>query len=311
MTTGKSDMDRVGLFQEMGYHTISDPYNGKQLAGFNEAAGKGRQLYPGGEKSKSALPAGYFAEYHRILEGEAYSDPIQIRRDWRKKEAQKIIGKAFYPSAAPKVPSGIGSHYGTFSGPIQYFNAIASKEKAGISGKNFITNPPKKGSGYGYANVFLAKLPDYVNEPYDVARNIAKKESDYHKTKLNGRPEFKISGHVRGLFDTNPFHGETEKFSLPPIQKSGSAPVPFKPSNPPKKPGGNKSGCFDPFPTYASEPYVVRSDKDTSKSHDVAGKKFVPSSGNKTAPMRSILNQNILRSINNNNFRSIERVSAY
>ena len=70
---------------------------------FNEAAGKSKQMLPGGSKDKSALQAGYFNEkYNRILEGEAYSDPIKIRRQYRLKEASKNIGKAFMPSSGDK-----------------------------------------------------------------------------------------------------------------------------------------------------------------------------------------------------------------
>ena len=64
---------------------------------------KGKQLLPGGTKTRSALQAGYFTDkFGRVLEGEAYSDPIKIRRQQRLKEAQKNIGKAFLPSSGEK-----------------------------------------------------------------------------------------------------------------------------------------------------------------------------------------------------------------
>ena len=46
--------------------------------------------------------------------------------------------------------SGVGSHYGTLSGPIGAFSAATKpREKPGKAGKNFLTNPGKIGTGYG------------------------------------------------------------------------------------------------------------------------------------------------------------------
>ncbi len=72
---------------------------------FNQSASKGKQVLPGGSKTISALQAGYFNEkFARVMEGEAYSDPIKIRRQYRIKEAQKNIGKPFLPSCGEKKP---------------------------------------------------------------------------------------------------------------------------------------------------------------------------------------------------------------
>ena len=50
--------------------------------------------------------------------------------------------------------SGVGSHYGTLSGPIGAFSAATKpRDKFGKSGKNFLTNPGKIGTGYGYVCV--------------------------------------------------------------------------------------------------------------------------------------------------------------
>ena len=74
------------------------------VGGFNVAAGKGKQLLPGGSKERSALQHGYFAkEFTRVFENEAYSDPIKMRRQVRLKEAQKNIGKPFLPSNGDKM----------------------------------------------------------------------------------------------------------------------------------------------------------------------------------------------------------------
>ena len=70
---------------------------------FNEKATKGKQMLPGGSKTRSALQAGFFSEkFTRVMEGEAYSDPIKNRRQYRLKESQKNIAKPFLPSSGEK-----------------------------------------------------------------------------------------------------------------------------------------------------------------------------------------------------------------
>jgi len=83
MPEGKSDMERVGLFSEMEYHTIGDRYAGRDPASvpFNQSAYKKRQMIPGGSKIKvEGLQAGYFEPtFKRIMEKEAYNDPVKTR----------------------------------------------------------------------------------------------------------------------------------------------------------------------------------------------------------------------------------------
>ena len=46
--------------------------------------------------------------------------------------------------------SGVGSHYGTFGGPVTAFSAVEKEQqKYRPAGKNFLTNPGKRGTGYG------------------------------------------------------------------------------------------------------------------------------------------------------------------
>ena len=72
---------------------------------FNTAAGKGKQMLPGGNKEKCARQDGYFNDkFGRMFEGEAYSDPIKQRRQHRMKESQKNLGKPFLPSSGDKKP---------------------------------------------------------------------------------------------------------------------------------------------------------------------------------------------------------------
>ena len=52
---------------------------------------------------RSALQSGYFEPvFKRIMEKEAYSDPVKLRRQLRVAKSKKNIGKAFLPSNYPK-----------------------------------------------------------------------------------------------------------------------------------------------------------------------------------------------------------------
>ena len=73
------------------------------------------------------------------------------------------------------IRSGAGSHYGTLAGPIGAFSPVAKTKKAYLSpGRNFLTNPSKKGTGYGYVNVLIGKPQQHAVEPYDRAKEIMK-----------------------------------------------------------------------------------------------------------------------------------------
>lgn len=72
---------------------------------FNLAAHKGKQMLPGGSKTRSALQAGYFDQkFNRIMEGEAFSDPVKRRRQQKLKSSKLNLGKAFVPSNGEKLP---------------------------------------------------------------------------------------------------------------------------------------------------------------------------------------------------------------
>ena len=67
MTT-KNDMERLGVFKELGYTTVGDPYTPPNKKPFNANASKGKQMTIGGTKTKSALQSGYFNDkFNRYL----------------------------------------------------------------------------------------------------------------------------------------------------------------------------------------------------------------------------------------------------
>lgn len=301
----KTDMERVGLFQEMTYHTINDRYKRPGAVGFNEAAGKGKQILPGGTKMRSAQQYGYFNEkFNRVFEGEGYTDPIKRRRQHRLTEGKKNIGKPFLPSNGEKQPSGLGSHYGTLGGNVSAFspaNRAGKDYKA--PGRNFTTNPLKKGTGYGYSNVTIGNYHKYQSDAYERARELQKKDIERHRSMLKGGA-FRLNMHPHALFDDNPYRGDR------PIARKESAGglrdvKPFKPSSPGKNPGGMKSGTFDPYPSHSADPYKIKYPKSVNVVNK-SGKTFMPSPGPKSAPVNSIVNQNVIRTINAQNYKTLQ-----
>ena len=72
---------------------------------FNTGAYKGKQMTVSSTKSKTALQTGYFGKsFDRVMQGEAYSDPVKLRRQTKLREAQKNLSKAFIPSSGSKKP---------------------------------------------------------------------------------------------------------------------------------------------------------------------------------------------------------------
>ncbi|XP_068134796.1 cilia-and flagella-associated protein 96 [Hyperolius riggenbachi] len=305
---GKNDMDRIGLFQEMGYISIGDKYTTPGSKPFNEAASKNRQLLPGGSKSMANTLGGYFdSQCKRVFEGESYTDPLKQRRQYRMQQAKKNLGKAFLPSNGEKKPSGVGNYYGTVGGPITAFSAAVKARKAYTApGKNFYTNPPKQGTGYGYPNLTLGKQYTYSSDDYDRAREMMKKESEGHKSRLKGGA-FRLNLHPKDFFDGNPYR--TDK-PLPPLRKKEAkkeAVKPFKPSSPAKEPGGMKAGTFDPYPTHSNDLYAKRLTK--SASAVKGGKNFQPPAGPKSYPIKSIMTSHVIKSVNPVTYKAVSLTS--
>jgi hypothetical protein len=118
----KDDMDRIGLFKEMEYVTIKDPYKEPARCkfschffcvsnhffvevSFNEAANKNKQMMSKCSKERSTgSMAGYFDNEFKILSG-SYIDPISMRRQARLEEKKKnIVTKPFVSMYRPRDP---------------------------------------------------------------------------------------------------------------------------------------------------------------------------------------------------------------
>lgn len=309
----KTDMDRVGIFQEMGYISIGDKYKTTKVE-FNESSSKQKQMLSGAEKIKSANQAGYFSDkFQRVLEGEAYSDQAKMRRQYRLKESQKNVGKPFVPSSVDKKPSGAGSYYGTFSGPIP---ALSTQQQAGkgykAPGKNFYTSPGKKGTGYGYAGVTLGHYTEYKSDNYDQYRELTRKENELHKKSLKGGA-FRLNMAPKDYFDDNPYKSDRAISSGKKLQEKKWEIKPFKPSSPAKLDGGMKAGTFESYPSHSNDSYKskAKDSRQASGASVKSGKTFIPPAGPKSVPVNSVLDQNIMRALNVQNYRTVQGVLSY
>jgi len=289
----KTDMERIGLFSEMTYVTVGDRFNSKHdvLAPFNVSASKGKQMLLGGNKERSATQAGYFEPtFKRVFESEAYRDVIRSRRLERIQESKKNVGKTFVPSSAEKTPNGVGMYYGTFSGPYTAFSPVRKNFGPYKSpGKNFLTNPGKKGTGYGYAHLIIGKEFEHKDEEYSRSKDLQSKALKDHAAKLRAGP-FKRSTHPLKYFEENPY--KSDRDPGPAKKKLGQQKFlhgPFKPSSPPKQIGGMKAGTFSHYPTHSADPYaLIRNTKKTKKI-------FVPNHHLKSRPITSIVSYNVSR----------------
>jgi|SaaInl47_10m_RNA_FD_contig_31_1249992_length_1133_multi_8_in_0_out_0_1 hypothetical protein len=318
--SGKTDMERIGLFSEMGYISLGDRYPkvDPKSKGFNEAAGKGKQMLPGGSKTRSGNQAGYFdSKYSRVLEGEAYQDAIKIRRKGRIDNMKKnITNTAFLPSNFTKKSSGLGNNYGTFGGGHDSFSPIKKDGKNyKAAGRNFTTIPGKKGTGFGYVNVTFQKYPDHSVEDYDRAKKLRSNDSKEHKqksTKITPAP-FKLNSHPKTFFDHNPYKMDK------PLPKSKKQPepvkkliqkTPFKPSNPAKNIAGCKAGTFETYPKHSVDMYTGKKQLEIRSNKGIKTI-FHPSPGPKSTPTRSTLDQNITKTMNKNNYKAISSIMAF
>ncbi|XP_059156791.1 UPF0602 protein C4orf47 homolog isoform X2 [Physella acuta] len=305
---GKSDMERVGLFKEMKYITVGDPFKTPGQGVFNESASKGKQMLPGGLKEKSAKQDGYFNDkFGRVFEGESYTDPVKLRRLHRMSESKKNLSKAFLPTNGYKTMNGLGTFYGTLGGTVSSFSP-ASKESGSKREplKNILTNPGKKGTGYGYVNICLNPYPPHGADDYNKGIMMYKQDLAKHKAALKAGA-FRLNMHPADYFSPNPYRSDV---GVPAPRKwAGDLPekpitTPFRPSNPGKNLAGMKAGTFDPYPSHSADPYGIKYKRPVNVVNKI-GKQFVPPPGPKSTPCNSIVNQNVTRSVNITNYRTI------
>ncbi|TPP63844.1 hypothetical protein FGIG_04027 [Fasciola gigantica] len=300
----KPHLDRLGIFREMSYHTVNDPYKPVISSSGTKTAQEGRQMLSCGSKTISALSDGYFDSFKRIFSGDCRVDMGSGLRKQRMSAKKFNIGKDWIPASCLKKIDGSGSCYGTFSGPVSYFKPKTIRTHQRTSHlKNITTNPGKKCS-YSYVDVGLTPYPKHITDPYDRIKEINAKEAATDRTLMRKKGPFYRSVTPTAFFDSNPFRSlkpNRRARSAEPIKGTGIT-TPFKPTCPSKSDGGCKEGCFDKFPSYMSG--AARVSKATVKSAPI----FHLSYGPLPYPTSSIITQNVKRAVNSANRKTIRGV---
>lgn len=294
-------MERVGLFSEMEYVTIGDKYKNPMPISLR----KGKGFNVPTSKVKSSNYDGYFEDtYSRILDGEAYTDHFKLRRQFELKQLKKNLSKNFYPSNGFKESCGAGSFYGTFGGIIPSMcNVEISKGLYKPQGKNVLTNPGKKGTGYGYLDVTLGEYYKHLSDPYERARQQTQKEQTENKQKMKGSA-FKLNMHPEPYFDPNPYFTNKMEPEKKKILKKREV-KPFYPSHVGLKDGGMKAGTFEAYPSHSNDEYVRTKSSHAITVMNKSGKIFVPPRRGKSRPISSIMHLNVMRSVNNQNYKTM------
>ncbi|KAF7256162.1 hypothetical protein EG68_04923 [Paragonimus skrjabini miyazakii] len=235
----KPDLDRLGIFKEMSYHTVKDPYGESQFERLGSRH-RGRQLLIGGRKLKSALPDGYFTEFKRIFAGDNKLDIVSVMRKQRNLLKKRNVGKDWIPGVPSKPISSSGSSYGTFSGPLNYFKPTSIKQSSSrVVGRNILTCPGKKGPG-SYVDITINPYPKHSVDQYDLIEKLRKKELISERVQVHTKGPFYTRTHSSCFFDPNPYHVKIARgrsHSAPPRQQTEKW-LPFKPSSPAKHDGG-------------------------------------------------------------------------
>ncbi|XP_042900509.1 cilia-and flagella-associated protein 96-like [Parasteatoda tepidariorum] len=308
----RPDFDRIGLFKEMSY--LEGPAQIPPISDImSRAPPKGKQMSTSSTKSKNGTQSGYFdKEFLRVFEGEGYADPIRNRRLQRLEKAKLNIGPAFKSTSPTKTQNGKGTNYGTFQGKtLEYFSSHPREvEKGSPPKKNFYTNPPKKGTGYGYPNVTIGKVPPYFLEgEYE---ELKEKPEEPEKPEPQEFEPYKVGIFQQGYFDPNPFRTD-EEVELPEEEETETFEIekPFLPTGPAKKDGGMKAGCLNKFPEYVGDPYAKmgeRSLRGVKNYVNAENKMFRYVPGPKPYPIKSIITKNVERRVTPANFTTIKGV---
>ncbi|KAA3680283.1 uncharacterized protein DEA37_0014849 [Paragonimus westermani] len=310
MAKVKPDLQRLGVFKEMSYHTIGDPYVPFQFTPYVQRTnprGVPPMYLPGGySKTKAANSDGYFAPFKSAHIGDGVMKYVDIMRQMRKVEKSKRIGQGeWIPSGSTKLRSGTGSLYGNLKERSDAFDPAVKVIPKLHEPRNFYTSPGKKGTGYGYVDVCINPYPKW--QPDDNPVEVVYQRAD-HVAKLKDRRPFISTCRSLGAFDGNPWaKGDPlapggpipMAFGVAGLPKSTQIEPIFVPSHPAKKDGGMKDGTLSKFPEYSSEPYIQPSKVIKEDKSKFVGGRWIPNPGTALViPTPSIVDKNTVLHIN-------------
>ncbi|KAJ1520005.1 hypothetical protein ONE63_004236 [Megalurothrips usitatus] len=302
---GKRDLERVGVFAETSWmHGV--PYVSPHGYEFRAGGTKGRQMIPGGGRTKVGLQDCYFdrGPFKRIFEKEAYSSALRDNYLSSMAASKRNLSSMPFIAGAPgKKHSTPGDFYGTFAGRI---DAMSRQEKARLAHKseppNFKTNPGKKGT-YGYVDITFNPFPKHMSETYQSKYGMA---AANRKLILNG--PFVSTTSSKPCFDTNPWLIENRgsTYIRRPEPKSKYRGSVWVPPSYPKMQGNNHDGCFSKFPQHMSEKYI---DFFRILQGSKESRVFYPQIQQKSMYTTSVMNTNVDFRVNAKNWRTFQPVT--
>ncbi|XP_014224404.1 UPF0602 protein C4orf47 homolog [Trichogramma pretiosum] len=246
---GKLDLDRTGFFDDATqgpgpFGSYDDPVNGSLRTNF----AKGPQMF-------SEMHGRLFEKgFKRIFQGEALADEEKNQKK-KKKESKGILIRPPFPkkNATP------GDWFGCIGKQPKAFSPeTIEQSKPPKMPPNFSTNPSKVG-GPGYKDICINPyLPIYGDyEPYEPEIKRSKASA------VQVKDRYKTTIPPSTYFDENPFKPLEPVVLIPDqpkrvgkfaakIPKSRRFYLTF-----PQAPKGPKSGCFNRYPSWISDPYQI------------------------------------------------------
>ncbi|XP_037070434.1 UPF0602 protein C4orf47-like [Pollicipes pollicipes] len=307
----KTCQERVGLFKEMSYLHTGGWGISKPNQAFNDQATRGLQMLPGGSKERAANQDGYFChDFERVFDGEAWASAWTTDKlmDRRVRGRGKQVGaRDWLPSSHSKDANGAGTYYGTF---ISHMPAMDPNPKGRgplrHEPPNVKTNPSKKGTGYGYANVALNPYPEHANESFAEALKMERQVQARHRQAMLDGP-LRLKNYPQDYFGPDPYIPVTAGRTYNIRRIPASPKEAFRPSGPAKKDGGCKAGCFSKFPEYMPDVYGMRV-RYPQNVVNKDGKTFYPPMRGKSVRQDSIVNTNVARSIHEQSWRNTRNI---
>mmetsp|Transcript_18056 Transcript_18056/g.58963 ORF Transcript_18056/g.58963 Transcript_18056/m.58963 type:complete len:281 (+) Transcript_18056:57-899(+) len=271
----------MGIFSQMSSICVGDKFDKTEKL---PERFLGKQFTSGATITGNNADAMLDKTFKRLSEGDTYLDPGALERKHRVAQRKMNISeKAFYPSQPGRKAPGPGTSYGCIGKQPDYMAETAdTNEKDAAVGRNFYTNPPKKG-GFGVPGTTISPANTYLPDEYLASRTIDKVERAKAREKIH-KP-FNSTGTSRGgYFDSKIFENAPGAFVPRDREKYKADFKAFRPSHPAKK-GFNSTH----FPSYVEDPLDAKIEK--AKAEAAERKKlgvFKPSSGPKSYPIRVV-----------------------
>jgi len=261
-STNNEGRNRFGLFSQPpagvwgdGNYTFD---KAKKLGVDGKPLTKPRGIY-GGPSKTGKVESSYFSKPDFVTIGDKYVDPASIDRQYQNSKKSKKHEYEFKPA------NGTKSDPFTALYPHKTEHITTTKNHRGPDGKvviqprNIVTNPPKEGHGDSTIGHLLGETYPHKPDPYHRAKELAAKEREEHKKKLQEAPFRSVSHGGEAFISSKKTFGKDDKVLKLPQPKAQTPPgklheTAFKPSNPSKQ-GYNKT--INKFPEYKPDPLRI------------------------------------------------------